>query len=322
MTEYFLGKREQIAVAEEAGGYAILSPNTMADDGFFLGKSMKIEPDITHEWQEVLSAGADTREIEEFRKGPTTYNFGLVFHPTNWKFLKYCTHGSVTNDGTSPTTHTFSITNEPKSFTLEWAKRGNPNDVITLTGCVIKSWTLNFASGTGPTEGFITITANCVAKTATRGTTITSLTPPTEEPFQYRMAKLTYNSTEIIELNNGEISVDNGIAEEDSRYASVTLDQEIGEPIPKTIRNISRFNINQKDGEFTQDWEDMVEVPGTNKLEFIRGTTPDDNIVFTFTGLYLKSVPNPTNLEGISNIDLVGVIKSLGIVAKDALIDY
>ncbi len=322
MTEFMIGKREQIAMCEE-DTWAALGAKTMANDGFIVGKNTKIEPAFAINWQEVLGAGADAREIDSLEKGPLSYNFTMTFIPTNWKFIRYCAHGTVTNTSTAPTTHTFSTTDAVKSFTLEWAKRGSTNHVVTLTGCIIKKWTLNFTKGGGAGEGFVTVTAECIAKSKAEGTSITSIAANTDDGFQFRMAKLTYNSGEVVEVNSGELACENGIDENDARYCNSTLDQAIGEPIPKVLRYDCRFNINQKDSTYSDDFDDQVVVPGTNTLELIRGTGPADDITFTFTGLYLRTPgESPTNIDGITNIDVVGTIKSTAIVAKDALTDY
>ena len=316
-----IGKREQISMCEE-DTWAALGAKTMVDDGFIVGKNTKITPDFTKNWQEILTAGADSRDIDSMEKGPETYKFSLEFAPTDWKFLRYCAHGTVSNTGTAPTVHTFTATDVVKSFTLEWAKRGATDHVITLTGCIITNLTINFATGTGPTEGFVTVTAECLAKSAAAGTSTTSISTNTDDAFQFRMAKLTYAGSEITEVNSGELTIDNGIDEEDSRYCNSTLDQAIGEPIPKVRRYTCRFNINQKDDTYYDDWNDQVVVPSTNTLALIRGTGPADDITFTFTDLYLQQATSPTNLDGITNVDLVGVIKSVGIVVNDAHTDY
>ncbi len=321
MTEYFLGKREQIAMCEEAT-WATLGGKSMAVDGFIVGKNVKIEPDFSKNWQEILTAGADSRDINSMEKGPESYRFTLTFNPTSWKFLRYCAHGSVTNTSSNPTVHTFTATDVVKSFTLEWAKRGSTDHVITLTGCIITNLTISFAKGMGAAEGFVTVVANCLAKSAVPGSSTTSVDADTDDAFQFRMAKLTYAGSEVVEVNSGEIAINNGITEEDSRYCNSTLDQEIGEPIPTVRRYNCRFNINQKNDTYYDDWDDQVVVPSTNKLELIRGSGPADDITFTFTSLYLQAATSPTNIEGITNVDLVGTIKSVAIVANDALTDY
>lgn len=321
MTEYMIGKREQIAICEE-DTWATLGSKSMANDGFILGKNTKITPNFSKGWLEVLGAGADNRDIDSMEKGPESYRFTMTFNPTDWKFIRYCAHGSVTNTSTNPTTHTFTATDVVKSFTTEWSKRGSTDHVITLTGCIIVSWTIGFAKGTGASDGFITVVAECLAKSAVAGTSVTSISANTDDAFQFRMAKLTYNSGEVVEVNNGELTCINGIDEQDSRYCNATLDQSIGEPIPKIRRYNCRFNINQKDDTYYDDWNDQVVVPGTNKLELIRGTGPADDIVFTFTGLYLQDAVSPTNMEGITNVDLVGTVVSTAIVARDAKTDY
>lgn len=320
MTEYFLGKREQIAMCEE-DTWATLGAKTMLANGFIVGKNVTITPDFSKNWQEILNAGADSRDIDSMEVGPETYKFTLNFNPTNWKFLRYCAHGTVTNTNSGGYyTHTFTATDAVKSFTLEWAKRGDTDHVVTLTGCVITNLTISFAKGTGAGEGFITVTAECLAKSAAYGTSVTSISAVTTDAYQFRMAKLTYNGSEITEVNSGEITIDNGIDEEDSRYCNSTLNQAIGEPIPKVRRYTSRFNINEKNDTFSDDFEDEVVVPGTNSLTLTRGT--NDDIVFTFTDLYLQSATSPTNIDGITNVDVIGTIKSVAIVAKDSLTDY
>jgi len=321
MAEFMIGKREQHAMCEEAT-WAALGAKTMSADGYIVGKNVKLEPNFSNNWQEVLTAGADSRDMDSMEKGPLSYNFTLTFNPTHWKFLRYCAHGTVSNTSTAPTVHTFTATDVVKSFTYEWAKRGATDHVITLTGCIIKKWTLSFAKSNGAGEGFVTVVAECIAKSAAVGTSVTTITAETLDAFQFRMAKLTYAGSEVVEVNSGEVSCDNGIDENDARYCNSTLDQAIGEPIPKVRRYTSRFNINQKDDTYYDDWADQAVVPSTNILQLIRGTGPADDISFTFTSLYLQSAVSPTNIEGITNVDLVGTIKSVAIVANDALTDY
>lgn len=324
MTEYLLGKREQIAMCPE-DTWANLGAKTMVANGFLVGKNVKITPDFSKNWQEVLTAGVNSRDIDSMEVGSESYKFTLEFNPTNWKFLKYCTHGTVTNTGTGPTVHTFTATDAVRSFTLEWAKRqsaAGTDHVITLTGCIITNLTINFAKGTGAGEGFITVTAECLAKSAVAGASTTTIAANTDDAFQFRMAKLTYAGSEVVEVNSGELTIDNGIDEEDSRYCNSTLDQAIGEPIPKVRRYTCRFNINQKDDTYHDDWEDQVAVPSTNTLALIRGTGPADDVTFTFTDLYLQNATSPTNIDGITNVDVVGIIKSVAIVARDDKTDY
>ncbi len=306
----------------EEDTWAALGAKTMVSNGFIVGKNTRIEPDFSNNWKEILGAGVDSRDIDSLEKGDLSYKFNMVFYVTNWKFLRYCAHGTVNNVGSAPTVHTFTATDVVKSFTLEWAKRGSTDHVITLTGCIIKKWTINFAAGTGAGEGFVEVNAECVAKSAADDTSVTTVAANTDDAFQFRMAKLTYSSGEVVEVNNGELGCDNGINEEDSRYCNSTLDQAIGEPIPTVRRYVCRFNINQKDDTYYQDGVDQVLVPGTNTLALIRGTGPADDVTFTFTDLYLKFPVSPTNIEGITNVDLIGTIKSVAIVANDALTDY
>ena len=322
MTEYTLGKREQIAICEE-DTWATLNTKSMAINGYIPGKNLVLTPAFTNNWTEILTAGAAARTIDSMQKSALAYKFTLKFVVTDWRFLRYCAHGTVSNTSTNPTVHTFTQTDAVKSFTLEWAKRATTNSVITLTGCIITKVELNFQKSTNAAEGFISATCTCLAKSATTsGTSITTITANAGVPYHFRMAKLTLNTTEIVEVNNGNLTIDNGINEMDCRYANSTLDQAIGEPIPTVLRYSCRFNINQKDGSFYTLFNNQVLVPGTNTLAFIRGTSPADDCTFTFTGLYLTCPVDPTNIEGVDIIDLVGTIVSTAIVANDAITTY
>ena len=323
MTEYLLGKREQIAMCEEAT-WAALGAKTMANDGFQVGKNVTITPDFSKNWQEILTAGVDSRDIEDMEVGPESYRFTLTFNPTHWKILRYCAHGTVDDvDETGWYSHTFVATDVVKSFTLEWAKRADTTDhVITLTGCIVTNLAISFAKGLGATEGFVTVVAECLAKSAVAGasTTTVSAIPSTEHVYQFRNAKLTYAGGEVTEVNNGELTIDNGIDEMDCRYCNSTLDQAIGEPIPKVRRYTARFNINQQGDTYHDAWEAQVVVPSTNTLEIIRDT--HDNVTFTFTDMYIQSATSPTNIEGITNVDIVATIAAVAIEAEDDHTDY
>jgi hypothetical protein len=320
MVEYTLGKREQIAICEE-DTWAALGAKTMVANGYIPGKNVKLEPDFSNNWTEVLSAGANSRDVQSYQKGALSYNFKLSFIVTDWRFLRYCAHGTVSNtDNTTYYTHTFTKTDAVKSFTTEWARRGSTNHVITLTGCIIKSLSLDFQKGNGA-DSFIIANCECLAKSATAtGTSITTVSANSGTPFHFRMAKLTLNASEIVEVNSGTLTIDNGINEEDSRYCNSTLDQAIGEPIPTVSRYTCKFNINMKDGSFYTLFNNQVVVPGASSLVFTRGT--NDDCTFTLTSLYLDSPSDPTNIEGINNLDLVGKMLSLSIVAKDGLNTY
>jgi len=317
--EFGIGQREQIAWVEETG-YADLGLNTLVDDGEIVGYNVELNPAFSQNFQEIENNGSDTAELIALEKGPESNNFTLKFTPYNWKFLKYCTHPTVTNtDQTTYFQHDFTIANTVKTFTLEWARRQKTNQVITLSGCSIKSFKLSWSKGTGAKDAFLVVEAVCVAKSKSLGTTVTSLAYPSGEGFKYYMSKFTYAGGEYVEVNSGEINVSNGIVEENSRYANSTLDRDIGEPIPtKKIYDFS-MNVNQKDNTFYSDFDGEV-VSGVHTLEFIRGA--NDDIVFTFTNLYLDGAIGPTTPEGVNTADVVGRPMSLAITAKDGESDY
>lgn len=322
MVQMYIGQREQISYVDEAGGYGLLGGNTMSANGEVVGKNMVLTPDESQGWQETVSAGADTREVEALEKGPLQHRFNLTFTPVNWKWLLFTNFGTVVNSGSNPNfIHTFSLKDDVTSFTLEWAKRGDTNEVITYTGCIIKRARVRWSKGTGDREGFIIVEAECLAKSKVKGTSVTSLSAPTLDAFKFHHVKMTYNSSEFVEVNSGELLIDNNIDESDSRYSNSTLNRTISEPIPRKASYLLTMNINQKDSTFTQDFIDAVAVPNNNILEFIR-TDANDKAIFTFTNLFLKSPNNPTNLDGVSTQDFVGQPLSVAPVINDQIQTY
>ena len=318
--EFGIGKREQVAWVEELGGYADLGANTLADDGEIVGYNTEMIPAFSENLQEIENNGSDDAELISLEQGPISNNFTLRFTPYNWKWLKYCTHPNVTNDDqTTYYEHVFTKGNSAKTFTLEWGRRQETNQVITLSGCTIKSFKLSWNKGTGPKDSFLVVEAVCVAKSRLLGTTVTTITAPTLEAFKFYQSKFTYAGTEVVEVNSGDLNVNNSISDENSRYANSTLSREVGQPIPvKKLYDFS-MNINQKDNTFFSDF-DGVEVSGTHTLEFTRGT--NDNIIFTFTKLYLAGAIGPTTPDGVNTADIVGRPLSLAITAQDGESDY
>lgn len=320
-TEIFgLGKREQIAIVDEAGGYADLGANTMAADGYVVGYNAELVPAFSENLQEIENNGEDDAELISLEKGPISNNFTLRFTPYNWKWLQYCTHPNVTNDDmTTYFEHVFTKGNSANTFTLEWGRRQDTNQVITLSGCTIKSFKLSWNKGTGPKDSFLIVEAVCVAKSRALGTTVTTVSPPTLEAFKFYQSKFTYSGAEVVEVNSGDLNVNNSISDENSRYANSTLSREVGQPIPvKKLYDFS-MNVNQKDNTFFSDF-DGEEVSGTHTLEFTRGT--NDNIVFTFTKLYLTGAIGPTTPDGVNTADIVGRPLSLAVTAQDGESDY
>jgi len=314
-TEYFIGKREQISWAEESSFGTGVTPTDI------VGYNVTINPTFTRGWQEILAGGDDTRAVNSYVVGPKDLRFTIEFIPVDWKFLKYV-YGTVADLGSDPYTHTFTLNNAVKSFTLEWAKRGATNHVITLDGCSVLSCKLAYSKATSAgSEGHIKVTLDCVAQDYTKGTSITSISAPTTTPFQYRMVKLTLNGNEIKEVNSGELNISTGIEINDSRYCNSTYDETIGETIPKTFRISGRSNINLKDRSLFDLWDAGTAIAGACKLEFVRGS--NDDIDFTFGTVYPDESTAPTNIEGVTNVDFSYTITSIGTsVATDSTSTY
>jgi len=317
MSEMLIGKRERMSWIEETSWG---SGGTMSN-GEVVGYDVTITPDFSKGYLDTLSAGADNRWVGRQDKSIEVLNYSMQFVPYNWRWLKYLF--DVSDTGSDPYTHTFSLADTLNSFKLEWAKRHTTNHVLTLTGNVVKSATLKFArAGEGNTESNIWVTLECIAKTLSQGSSVTTLSGgnPSKVPFQSRNVKLTLEGNEITEVNSGEMTITTGVREEDSMYCNSTLDMAIGEPIPLVQKITGRFNINIKDKTFFDMWDSEDALTGTNKLEIIRGA--DDDIVFTFTDFYVHRGVAPTTIDGVTNVTLVWQANSVAPVATDDIATY
>lgn len=319
MTEFLIGKRERMSWIAETS-YA--TGGTMTN-GEVVGLNCTIEPDWSRGWQEKLTAGADDRNVQGRATGPKTLPYTMNFVPVNWKFLKYIMTVADADDS-GVKTHTFTQRNDVGSYKLEWARRHTTPHVLTVIGNVIKSLSLRFSKATGSgTEGWITCSCSCVGQDVSEGSSVSSVSSITKEGFQYRMVKWTLGGTEIKEVNNGEINIDNGIDENDSRYCNTTYDDLLGEPIPKIFRITGRFNVNISDSTMFDYWDAGTVVAGTNTLLFDRDGTGDDQLLITFGSFYVQGAVANTNLEGVTNVDVVWAADSFtSVVARDNIVSY
>jgi len=314
-TEHIIGKREQISWGTETTFGTAVTPTEI------VGLNVVITPNFRTGWQEILQSGADSLNIVSMQKGPRSYEFQMEFIPVSWKFLKYVMGSSTDNDEGAYYSHTIALSDTIQTFTLEWAKRSATNHVITLVSVSVKKCKIAWSKPAGEgNEGFIKVILDCVAKTATSGTAITSLSAPTKVPYQFRMTKLTVGSSEIVRSNSGELNLDRGVDPQDSRYANSTLDVDIGETIPKTFRIGMMSNINITDSTFYNYWAAATVIGSTNTLEFIRGA--NDKITFTFTNAYPIDGTAATNLEGVDNVDFGFTAVSVAPVANDDITSY
>ncbi len=296
----------------------------MATNGLIIGHNAIIEPDLNQNWSEVLSAGADARTVEDRVLGPLALPFKLTFFVESWVFLKYLGY-DVADAGSDPYTHTFTLRNTIRSFKIEVATRHTTPVVVTFTGCGAKTGTISWEKATGEgDEGFIKVELDCVAQAYSVGSSVTTLTNSalSTDPFQWRHFKATISGSEVVEVNSGNIVIDQGISEDDSRYCNSTLNRAVGELIPGVQRTSGLININLKDSTFHDFWATEAAITGTNKLEFIRGAS--DKLEMDMSNFRMGKAPFPsTNLEGVESADAEFTIESFTTLkATDSVATY
>ena len=319
--EFLVGKRERMSwIAETSWA----TGGTMTG-GEIVGLDCTIEPDWGQGWQEYLTAGADNLQVQGRIKGPLNLPYTMEFIPVNWLWLKYLMAVANDDDG-GVKTHTFTERDAVASWKLEWAKRHTTPHVITTVGNFAKSATMTFAKATSEgSEGNIKIAMDCMGQDESEGSSATTISAGniTKTPFLFRHVKVTIDGTEYKEVNDGEITISIGIDESDTRYCSTTYDNLLGEPIPKVFRIRGRFNINIKDTTLYDLWAAGVVVSGACSLLLDRDGSGDDQILFTFSNFFIDGAVPPTNLEGVTNVDVVWTALGFtSVVARDDITTY
>lgn len=361
------------------------------------GYNCTLEPDWKRGYQEVLSSGAEDRTVKTRVKGPKLLPYVMTFTPWNWLWLKWIMAVANSTDGATKT-HTFTMRDAVASYKLEWARRHTTDHVFTIIGNAVKSATLSWTKATGEgAEGFLKVALTCVGQDETEGSSACAMSNLTKVPFQYRMCKFTIDDTEYKEVNNGEMTIDNGIDENDSRYCNSTYGELLGEVIPKTFRVTGRVNVNIKDSTDYDHWnagtdigtsittgtatagasttltdsgsgwtidayagknveitagtgkgqvryivsntadtltiapawttnpstDSVFKIVKVNTLLFDRDGTGNDQILFTFYDFYYIGAIPPTNLEGVTSVDLVWAARGFSrIVSRDDISQY
>ena len=309
-TEFEQGIREQISWGEETTYGTQVAPTEI------VGKDVEIIPQFDQGWLEIMQAGDDKVTLHELVQGPLSLPYQLRFKVVNWKFLKLL-FSSVVNAGSGPYTHTYSQGSTLNSYTVQWGKRRGTDKAINLLGSVCKGGTIRWQKATGGgSEGFIQVTLNMHAQDYANGS-ITSLSPLSNSPFQYRHVTVTLNNSDVVEINNGELNFDLGVnPDQDSRYANATLDRKIGEPIITAARYNGRVNVNVKNNTWEALWEAAAAVEDC-EITFVKSAS--DKAEFSFTNLY-PTGPGyaETNIGGVNNVDAPFTIDEISAVVTDS----
>jgi len=316
--EGLLGLRERFILSKETDygtGVALTS-------AIVPGYNIIVNPTFTQGFQEILNNGTDVRTVNSKVAGPLSLSYSLAYYPANWRMLRYM-FDIDSETGSDPYTHTLSVGNTLDSFTGEWAMRHSTDAmIIKTTGNVINQFRINWAKATGEgNSGFLNCTANCIAQNYTTPTIQAGDFTATGTPFQSYHSTMTLNTSEVVEINNGELMFTQGMNANDSRYASSSDGLTIGTPIASVFRISGRINVNLLSTTLPALWETAAAISGTNTLVF--EIDADNKITFTLSGIYCEPVPLAgANIEGINTGDFVFTATGVSVVAIDSLVSW
>ena len=317
--EGLLGLRERYIEAEET----IYGTAVALTSALIPGYDIEVTPsNMSQGFQEIRNDGNDNRTLDSQYAGPLSLEYDLTYTPTNWRRLKYV-FDIDSETGSGPYTHTLSVGNTLKSYTAEHALRHSSAPLILkTTGNVTTRFELNWRKATGPgREGFIRATESIVAQNYTTPSLQAGSFSVSDDPFRFQHVTWTLAGSEVVEVNNGAITFEQGITPSDSRYASTSLGRTIGSPIPSLFRIRGRVNVNLFDTTYADIWELAAAITGTNTLVFEQSAS--NKVTFTFTNVYVDPIPlGATNVDGVNSVDFVFTAMGVAVVAVDSVANW
>lgn len=307
--EYMIGKTQRLSWVKEtsfgAGGNL--------DNGKVVGYEATISPNFSQGLSEILNDGAGKRTISKKILGIKSLSFDLSFKIVDFEFLKYCGYEFTNVVAGSYFTHKGTLKNYIQSFLLEWVLKDD--FVLELNGCVVNTANISYSKATSGSEAFIGVTLSCIAKDITKKSSKNSNIDVLEkEPYHFRHSIITIGGSEIIEINNGSLEINQNISADDCRYCSAELERTIGEPIPKVHLISGDISINAKDDTYFDMFELGTEIDNCS----IRFEYDANNFAeFDLDGFRVEGALTPITLDGIYTNDVVWSCNELGIDTKD-----
>lgn len=315
--ELMMGKKEQISYSDTEASYG--TAGTLLEA---FGVDATFDPSKdSQNWKAIRGSGEADLDIEDRAHGVEQWGGTLSFVPQNWQFLKFALlkqSSDVTDTGAgAPKTHTFTNTETGLvSFTLERAIQATTDSVRTYEGCQVNSLGINW--DVGDPQNWLNVTADIVAEDCNESSSTTSLTPYATAPYLAKYCSLTLGGDAVSYLKSGSLTINNNLS--DGFYADYTDLRLKGESAIQTRTYNLTAVANYTDDTFFHLADSGTVIGSTNTLVFQRGAS--DNLTCTFTGAYLNSPPDPTNLDGFNTVNLDIDINSVAFEAVDTLSDY
>lgn len=243
---------------------------------------------------------------ETMDPGASSYRFTLTWLVTDFKHMRYI-FSDNTEAGSSPYTHTFTVTGSTTSdfFSLQRIKDGG-NVIDTYLGCFFTRIKYEWNKSVGDDEaGYIKATATVVASSFDDTVTVKTAgdDTATKTVFTFNEFKATVGNTEKIEVVSGSLDIDTGINPDEFYYCNATNDLIIGTPNPVFFKIIGNLTVNTIDGSLVNEMQ-QDGISGTNKFEIIKNAT-NDKIVFTFANMWNLQPFAETNYRGINQASVV-----------------
>jgi hypothetical protein len=159
-----------------------------------------IDDSLNREISEVLGLGSI--ETQQVNTGNVDVSGSFTFKFQHGRILEYVL-GSVTHtETTGDPKHTFSITDEPPSFTLESSEDGTTDTARTYSGCLVENCEVSISN-----TGELTIKVDWKGKSVTSSATSTGATISSLITFPKSLVDVKLNGSSASEVQEASITI-------------------------------------------------------------------------------------------------------------------
>ena len=325
----YIGDQNQVGFFYESGTYANAS-GTNQWIGLVQDHSLTTSVNRTP----IRFTGNDSRDVGQQVNVMEDYEGTISYYPQDWKFLGFAM-GSIVDAGSpSPYNHTVlgwdsgdtqawtSGTLCPFiSFTVEDAHVNagsattNKNFVRTANGCIVDSMSVTVSNGE-PVSCEVSYVAQNVVQSSGAPSTLTAATT---RPFLFGDAVFSKGGTALNTVRETSFTVNNNVDAphylNGSTVVSVPIpgnrDYEVTLSLDSNQTDtISLYEANYKGGsEFNAKWV----------VTDVSAGAGSRNATFTFSGCKVDTMENPTGMEGVDEVSLTIVPKTVDVLINDTI---
>ena len=327
----YIGDQNQVGFFYESGTYAVASGT---NQWIGLVQDHSLTPNVNR--TSIRFTGNDSRDVGQQVNVMEDYEGTISYFPQDWKFLGFAL-GSVVDTGADPYAHTIkgwdsgdsqawtSGTLCPSiSFTIEDAHVNagsattNKNFVRTANGCIVDSMTVTVANGE-PVNCEVSYVAQNVVQTSGAAS---ALTAATTRPFLFGDSVFSKAGTALSTLRETSFTINNNV--EAPHYLNGSTVVSVPIPGNRDYEVTLSLDSNQTDtiSLYEANYKGGSEFNANLVITDVSAGAGSRNMTLTFSGCKVDTMENPTGMEGVDEVSLTIIPKTVDAVANDIIALY